>query len=324
MDFIKKPMATPLTQLHSPLFTQYQVKVWMKRDDLNHPVVQGNKWHKLKYNLIQAKLTHKNTILTFGGAYSNHIAATAAAAKDADLQSIGVIRGNELENSPEKWSPTLQVAAENGMQFIFIDRQTYRLKATSDFLTNLQKQYPTSFIIPEGGSNKYAVLGFEDLVTDLYQQCPEWTHIFSPVGTGGTLAGLIHFSNIHQLNTKNTSCRTIVGIPVLKNGDYLSNQIQELLSQATDKLQVDNIQTVAWKLLTQYHDGGYAKQSNKGRNSQHEFEKEFSILLDPIYTSKMIYAFYDQLKTGKIPKGSSIILLHTGGLQGRKNLNKQD
>ena len=319
----KKTIKTPLIPLNSRLFDKYQVKVWIKRDDLNHPTVQGNKWHKLKNNLLQAKKLGKNIIITFGGAYSNHIAATAAAAKAEGFESIGVIRGDELENQPHKWSETLKTAFNNGMQFKFVSRQAYRQKEDVTFLSDLSNQYPSAFIIPEGGSNQYAVLGFEDLVNDINEQCPEWTQIYSAVGTGGTLAGLIHFSRLTQ--TKDNSLpflspKTIIGVSVLKQGEYLAPQIQALLKQSDCiKNKKTKIKTdINWNLLTQYHDGGYAKQSANGKNFQNSFEKEFSILLDPIYTSKMVYAFYDQLETGKIPKGSNIILLHTGGLQGKK------
>ena len=319
----KKPIKTPLTPIKSSLFDAYQVKVWIKRDDLNHPTVQGNKWHKLKNNLLQAKNQDKNTIITFGGAYSNHIAASAAAAKSEGFQSIGIIRGDELENQPEKWSDTLKTAFDNGMQFHFVSRQVYRQKEDAIFLSSLQNQYPSAFIIPEGGTNQYAVLGFKDLINDLNEQCPEWTQVYCAVGTGGTLAGLIHFSQISQTenNSLNSvSLKKIIGVPVLKQGEYLAPQIQKLLQQVEyiqDKKNHSKINS-SWKLLTQYHDGGYAKQSIEGKDFQQSFEQEFSILLDSVYTSKMVYAFFDQLKTGKIPKGSNVILLHTGGLQGRK------
>ena len=323
----KKPIKTPLTPIKSSLFDEYQVKVWVKRDDLNHPTVQGNKWHKLKNNLLQAKKQGKDTLITFGGAYSNHIAATAAAAKSEGFKSIGMIRGDELANQPNKWSDTLRTAFNNGMQFNFVSRQAYRQKEDLAFLSKLNNQYPSAFIVPEGGSNQYAVLGFKDLVNDLNEQCSEWTHIYCAVGTGGTLAGLIHFSQSSQTkgNSLNPNLsKKIIGVPVLKQGEYLAPQIQNLLQQSGNIESQKNYDEtndktdINWKLLTQYHDGGYAKQSAEGKDFQQSFEQEFSILLDPVYTSKMVYAFFDQLKTGKIPKGSNIILLHTGGLQGRK------
>lgn len=270
----KNPIKTPLTPLDSRLFDKYQVKVWIKRDDLNHPTVQGNKWHKLKYNLQQARKMNKTTLLTFGGAYSNHIVATAAAANHMGFKSIGFIRGDELANHPEKWSHTLKTAAANGMQLQFINRQDYRQKSDENTLKNLQLQFPQAYILPEGGTNDLAVLGFDDLMTETTQQCPDWTHLFTATGTGGTLAGLVHASQnltpkitpkiTPQSNTKSenktkTLSRHILGVAVLKNADYLIPQIQNLIYSASQKKYHNDVnpnQTlpVNWRLLTQYHD----------------------------------------------------------------------
>lgn len=314
----KKHFTTPLTPLYSTLFEEFDVQVWIKRDDLNHPIIQGNKWHKLKKNLQLAQKQGKTMLITFGGAYSNHIAATAFAAKTYGFNAIGIIRGEELASDSSKWSKTLKTAHQNGMHFQFISRQNYRKKDSEEYLNKLQKQYPQAYILPEGGSNELAILGFEELVDDLHTQCPEWTHLFCPVGTGGTFTGLIHFSEIQSTLTQNNS-KNLIGIPVLKQGDYVIPDIKRWLNNLQDnskKYPIKNA-TITWQLLTEYHDGGYAKQSQKGLKFQQDFEKEFAILLDPIYTSKMVFAFYDQLKKGIIPKGSNVILLHTGGLQGR-------
>ena len=325
----KKPLKTPLNPLYSWLFDKYQVKVWVKRDDLNHPWVQGNKWHKLKYNIQQAHKMNKTTLLTFGGAYSNHIAATAAAAKSMEFKSIGFIRGDELANHPERWSHTLKTAANNGMQLQFIDRENYRQKSDKDTLRNLQLQFPQAYILPEGGSNDLAVLGFDDLMTETTQQCPDWTHLFTATGTGGTLAGLVHASqnltlspNTYSENKPKPSTRNIFGVAVLKNAEYLIPQIQNFIDSASKNISEKHTnnsqsQSVKWTLLTQYHGGGYAKQNPNSAKFQIEFENQFSILLDPIYTNKMVSAFYQELKNGNIKPGSNIILLHTGGLQGR-------
>ncbi|BCN93177.1 1-aminocyclopropane-1-carboxylate deaminase [Thiomicrorhabdus immobilis] len=293
----------------------------MKRDDLNHPLVQGNKWHKLKYNLQQAAKLNRDTLLTFGGAFSNHIAATAAAAKASGFKSIGIIRGQELAHKPETWSHTLKLASANGMQFQFVDRQTYRQKQDQRFLTACENQFPSAYIIPEGGSNQYAVLGFDDLTSEINRQCPNWTHLFTATGTGGTLAGLVHCNENAVLENTQIE-RKILGVAVLKKANYLRTEIEDLINSVrqnhTDsKDKKVNKNSIKWQLLTQYHDGGYAKNSIEGTEFQEKFETEFEILLDPIYTSKMVYAFYQELKSGKIPKGSKIILLHTGGLQGR-------
>ncbi|MEA1988562.1 MAG: cysteine desulfhydrase, partial [Pseudomonadota bacterium] len=137
---------TPLVGINSSLFEKHQINVWIKRDDLNHPSIQGNKWHKLKFNLEEAKHQHKATLLTFGGAYSNHIAATATAAKEQGFKSIGLIRGDELAEHPHKWSPTLKRAADLGMNLRFLSRQDYRLKSATDFIESLQLEFPDAYI----------------------------------------------------------------------------------------------------------------------------------------------------------------------------------
>lgn len=324
MNIEKNMNSTPLTPLYSRLFEQYNVEVWIKRDDLNHPVIQGNKWHKLKYNLQQAAKLNKNTLLTFGGAFSNHIAATAAVAKIAGFKSIGIIRGEELAHKPENWSHTLQEANTNGMQLQFVDRQTYRQKQNTLFLDALGNEFPSAYIIPEGGSNDYAVLGFDDLVSEINQQCPNWTHLFTSTGTGGTLAGLVHCNKTFACKNRPEIDREIFGVAVLKDADYLKMETENLLNSVHENHDNGSDKTlnsmpIKWQLLTQYHDGGYAKKSTEGVQFQADFENEFAILLDPIYTSKMVYAFYQELKSGNIAKGSKIILLHTGGLQGREN-----
>jgi len=298
---------TPLTRLEDSLFETYNIHVYMKREELNHPQIQGNKWHKLKPNLAAAQAQQKTTLLTFGGAYSNHIAATAVAAHAFGFKSIGIIRGEELAKYPEKWSHTLKQAAQHGMTFQFITRTAYRQKSTSNALKSLQNSYPNAYIIPEGGSNSLAVQGFKPLMQQLETQCPNWTHLLSAVGTGATLAGLIKYAPFHDDNP-----RTILGIPALKQGEYLKPHIQAW---------IDETSAHSWQLLTEYHCGGYAKTSKPLLQKMREFEQTFDIALDPIYTAKMVYGFYDQLKNGRFKPGSKVILLHTGGLQGRDYKN---
>ena len=290
-----------MTQLLSAAFKRADVTVWMKREELNHPTIQGNKLYKLKYNLEAALAEQKKTLLTFGGAYSNHIAATAAAAKALGLNSIGIIRGQELAGNPDKWSHTLKAAHQNGMTFQFVTRIDYRNKSDEKNLRELQATYPDSFIIPEGGSNALAIRGFESLTDQIETQIPDWTHLFTAVGTGGTLAGLVRYA---QLKPQ----RKIQGIPVLKQGDYLQPQVENWIG---------NQPVNQWQLLTEYHAGGYAKTTPELLARMQKFEAEFGIDLDPVYTAKMVMAFYDQLEKNKIPPGSKVILLHTGGLQGR-------
>lgn len=291
---------TPLMAISDPLFDDYQVKVWVKRDDLNHPHIQGNKWHKLKFNLEAAKQQDKNCLITFGGAYSNHIAATAYAAKEAGLRSIGLIRGEELATSPHNWSHTLKQAAENGMALEFLSRRSYQLKDDPDFILDLQQRYPDAYILPEGGSNELAVQGFQSVMAEIELQCPHWNTLFTPVGTGGTLAGLVRYATPR-------ANRQINGVAVLKQADYLLPSIRKWIGP--DRF-------VDWQLLTDYHAGGYGKFPSELQQLKQQFETQFSIPLDPVYSAKMMAAFYDQLQQGKIAPHSKVILLHTGGLQG--------
>jgi 1-aminocyclopropane-1-carboxylate deaminase len=296
---------TPLTELHHRHFAQRGVRVWIKRDDLNHPDISGNKWHKLYYNILAAQNAQKTALLTFGGAYSNHIAATAAAAKANGLHSIGIIRGDELQNNAKDWGATLNLAQHNGMQLQFISRADYRLKDQAPFLAQLQRQYPNAYIVPEGGSNDLAVQGFAPLIHDLENQCPSWTHLLTAVGTGGTLAGMVSYA-LPKVG------RHILGVAVLKQADYLRPQITQWITQNSPHAQVN-----PWQLLGDYHGGGYAKTAPNITAAQSQFEHDFNIPLDPIYTAKLVAGFYDLLTQNAFKAGDNIILLHTGGLQGR-------
>jgi len=293
---------TPLIGISIPLFDRHNVTVSIKRDDLNHPNIQGNKWHKLKLNLARAKKDGKDTLITFGGAYSNHIAATAFAAREQGFKCIAFIRGDELANQPSQWSPTLKNAAENGMQLHFLSRQAYREKDSKSFTKHLNTQFHNAYLLPEGGSNPLAVAGFESLMHDIETQQPEWTHLYTAVGTGGTLAGLVKYAKIKPE-------RSIQGVAVLKQADYLIPQIKEWIGDVPHN---------NWSLLQTYHGGGYGKLSNELMQFKQAFETNFKIPLDPVYTVKMINAFYQELQLGHIKKGSHVILLHTGGLQGNR------
>jgi len=298
---------TPLTPLNHPLFDEKAIQVWMKRDDLNHPTIQGNKLHKLKYNLAEARQQGKKSLLTFGGAYSNHIAATAAAGKSFGFKTIGFIRGDELENQPNKWSPTLKEAHNNGMQLHFLNRIDYRQKTQAHFLHQLQQQFPDSYILPEGGTNELALQGFEELSQQLAMQCPDWTHLYSAVGTGGTLAGLIKFS-ASSINQP----RHLLGVATLKQANYLIATIEQLSGIHHNQKGVTQ-----WQLLQDYCGHGYGKETPEIQTTRIGFEDHFEIPLDPVYTSKMVYGFLEELAANKIPPGAKVILYHSGGLQGR-------
>lgn len=313
--------STPMIEIKHPLFLEKNVTVFLKLDFKRDLTIQGNKWHKLKLNIQYAQQANKHTLLTFGGAYSNHIIATAGAAHQHNLQSIGVIRGDELANNKSQWSHTLKAAEQLGMQFKFISRSEYRGKDNVDFLTALQQEYPAAYILPEGGTNLLAVQGFEFLMQEINQQTPNWTHLYTAVGTGGTLAGITAFSSPTSMSHKLP--RQVIGVAVLKQADYLNQSIQDWIEQALSSTKENRATppSAEWKLLTQYHHGGYAKTSAELINFKQKFENKFNIPLDPIYTSKVFYAFFEELKNDQIKPGSQVVLYHSGGLQGNKPPN---
>lgn len=296
--FASKPGPTPLECLQDYL----EVSIWVKRDDLNHCLVQGNKLRKLKYNFKQAIEECHSKVATFGGAWSNHILATAVAAQLCGIKSVGFIRGDELKHNRKKWSDTLKSAEEKGMQLVFLSRQEYRLKSLAatvkDFIEDSEDKL---YFIPEGGSNALALQGVEEIIGELKLQIDEPTHIVSACGTGGTLAGLIDGVANQGWKTK------VLGIPVLKGGEFLKKDIEKLSKYHN---QVD------WELYGDYHAGGYAKLDNKTLKFAQEFSNKTAIKLDKIYTAKAFYAAYDLIKNGDIAKGSKVVILHTGGLQG--------
>ena len=301
--------STPLQPLKSPIFEDANIEVFIKRDDLNHPEIQGNKWHKLKLNLEQARLEHKNTLLTFGGAYSNHIAATAAAAKLYGFSSIGFIRGEELQNNPSKWSHTLKTAQSKGMDLRFLSRTDYRLKSQSDFKAQLEKSFPNAWIIPEGGSNDLAIAGLETLAYEINQQCPNWTHLITAVGTGATLAGLVR-------HLKMDRSQTVLGVAALGSGAFLTNDISRWIQT---NLTPEN-RCKKWAFLNLENPSRYGKLTPEIALMQQQFKAEFDIVLDPIYTAKMVIGFYEALGKNFFAANSKIILLHTGGLQGLQRI----
>lgn len=288
-----------LQRLHHPLFDQHQVHVEIKRDDIIHPIISGNKWRKLKYNLQHVKQEqHINGVLSFGGSYSNHIHALAFACFEQNTPCVGIIRGEEKYQS----NFTLSWAKHWGMQLLFVDRKTYRRRHDSEYLAELQQQFPDYFIVPEGGTNKLAIEGVSEVITELNQQTTFDT-LITPVGSGGTLAGLIAGDILNNTEHK------LLGIAVLKNAEYLENEIKDLLPTAA-------ITHDKWQLLTDCHRGGYAKFSPSDATRIAEFNQVTGVDFEPVYSGKMILAFIDLLEQNYFSKGERIVLLHTGGLQG--------
>ena len=284
-DHIAFPIPYQTLQLPQP------VQLTIKRLDLIHPQISGNKFFKLKYNLLTAQQQGFSQVLTFGGAFSNHIAATAFAAEHFGFQSIGMIRGEELASQP--FNPTLQTAHDLGMQLNFVSRSEYRLRQQTEYLQQLQQQYPQAFIIPEGGSNALAIQGTQEILSP--DDMENYDVICCAVGTGGTLAGIIESSSDHQ---------HILGFSALK-GDFLKQDIQ----QWTDKIN--------WSLTDAYCCGGYAKTTPKLLQFIKQFEQQYDIPLEQVYTAKMMMGLLDLIQRNHFPAHTRILAIHTGGLQGK-------
>ncbi|WP_037316730.1 1-aminocyclopropane-1-carboxylate deaminase/D-cysteine desulfhydrase [Salegentibacter sp. Hel_I_6] len=276
------------------------ISLHLKREDLLHPEVSGNKFRKIKYNILEAEKQEKKTLLTFGGAYSNHIAATAAAGKISGLKTIGIIRGEELGENLENTlaqNSTLQFAHSCGMQFRFVSREAYRKKETLEFQQKLNEEFGEFYLVPEGGTNQLAIKGCEEILSE---KDKEFDFIAASVGTGGTLSGLINASAENQ---------KILGFPALK-GDFLSKEIRKFSSKNN------------WDLILNYHFSGYAKVNAQLINFINTFKKKYEIQLDPIYTGKLLFGIFDLIESGYFPSGSKILAIHTGGLQGITGMNK--
>lgn len=283
-------------RIHHPDFELNNCEVFIKREDLSHKYISGNKFRKLKYNALHAQEIGAEQLLTFGGAYSNHIVATAYATRELGLESVGIIRGEELADRP--LNPSLTLAVAQGMHLEFVDRETYRRKEEKSFLKELQEKYPKAFILPEGGNNALAVKGCADILSD---EDASFDYIVTAVGTGGTLAGVLKSAQAHH---------KVIGFSVLK-GAFQSETVKK---HNPDK---------AFGLSDAYCFGGYAKVTEELITFINDFKKATQIPLDPVYTGKMMYAIKEGIKNGFFPKGSRILAIHTGGLQGIAGMNKQ-
>ncbi len=271
------------------------ISLVFKREDLIHPFISGNKFRKLKYNLLQAKAENQATLLTFGGAYSNHIAAVAYAGKENGFQTIGIIRGDELTDKIES-NPTLKFAQECGMQLEFVSREAYGLKTDGAFLKLLKQKHGSFYLIPEGGTNALAITGCEEI---LIKEDAVFDYIICAVGTGGTISGIINSALPYQ---------KVLGFPALK-GDFLQDEIRNFVRN-------DN-----WELIIDYHFGGYGKLNTELITFINWFFEKTSIPLDPVYTGKMVFGLVDLIEKNYFPENSKILLIHTGGLQGIQGMN---
>lgn len=283
-------------------FEEKGIRLVIKREDEIHPFISGNKYRKLKYNLEQAEKKGADTLLSYGGAYSNHISALSYAGRLHGFKTIGIIRGEELGKDLKvtlQSNPTLKFASEQGMRFKFISRSAYRKKDEPLFKRQLAKEFGDVFEVPEGGTNSLAVLGCEEILTE---DDRKFDFICVSVGTGGTISGIINASSPKQ---------HILGFQSLK-GDFLKKIIIQYTMNHKN-----------WSLNNEYHFGGYAKINKKLISFINEFYQQTNIPLDPVYTGKMMFGITDLVKKDFFERNMSILAIHTGGLQGIEGMNRQ-
>jgi 1-aminocyclopropane-1-carboxylate deaminase len=310
-----EPMNIPLQAINDAVTKSHGIRLFILRADLNHPHISGNKLFKLKYNLLEAEKKGIKTLLTFGGAFSNHISATAAAGKEYGFKTIGIIRG---EAYPEL-NPTLQFAVECGMELHYVSRILYRNKKELYDHVNQQFSQETFYLIPEGGSNELGVLGCKEITEFLNT---DFDYVCSPCGTGATIAGII-------LSLKGK--QKAIGFQILKAEGYIKDEVEEWLREKTIGAKADGIVGFEkdtdfeithnnWIIDENYHFGGYAKNRSELTGFINWFEQTNHVPLDFIYTGKMMFGIYDLLGKGFFKKGETIVAVHTGGLQGNAGM----
>jgi 1-aminocyclopropane-1-carboxylate deaminase len=282
---------TPITELEIPFLKERNIRLLVKREDLNHPFVSGNKWLKLKYNLQEAARLGHDTLLTFGGAYSNHIFATAAAGKELGLKTIGIIRGEETL----PLNPTLAFAESCGMKLHYISREAYRKKSEPEFIKQLRSQFGNFHLIPEGGMNELAIKGCAEFAAQLNQEI-DFDYLCLPAGTGGTVAGMIEGIS-HS--------KRIIGFSSLKGGEFLVGEVKKITSSEKND----------WTINSDYHFGGYGKATSELKKFIQEIKTTHQLPLDAVYTGKMLFGILDLATKNYFKEGSTILMLHTGGLQ---------
>ncbi len=279
---------SPEEEISFEPINKYNVRLFFKRDDLIHPFISGNKWRKLKFNLIKASRENKTHLVTFGGAFSNHILATAAAGAKFGLATTAFIRGEEADNQ------ILDLCRIFGMKLILVSREAYKDK--SALYQNHFSSNPHTFLIDEGGYGAEAEKGCREIITELKN---EYDAIFCAAGTGATAAGIINAAKELKLSAD------IHIISALKGGDFLKKEIDQLL-----------IAPHPYQLHCNYHFGGYAKTNHELIEFIKTFIRSTGVLVDPVYTGKVLYAINDLVLSGFIKPQSKILMIHTGGIFG--------
>jgi 1-aminocyclopropane-1-carboxylate deaminase len=305
---------TPLQPLNWKIAKEHGVEVWIKRADLVHPACPGNKWYKLIYNLIEHDVT-PNHLISFGGAYSNHIHALAQVGDMLGITTTAFIRGDYSKNL----TPTLIDCRDLGMELIFLTRKEWARRESMEFERELKNRYENSFLIPEGGANSAGVKGCVLIGQSIKRQWsqqitstkkPEFSpaiQVYLACGTGTTLAGVVGGLD---------SRFDVHGISVLKGEDSLTSKVSKFIGKA------GIVPNLTWKIHQQYHCGGYARINDDLVEFIKTFEKEHQILLDPIYTAKVLFAIKSRIERGIIREGEKVIAIHTGGIQGRRGFDQ--
>jgi 1-aminocyclopropane-1-carboxylate deaminase len=294
-----------LQRLQSKDWDERNIEVWVKRDDLLHPEVSGNKWRKLYYNIEQAKQYKCDGIFTFGGAFSNHLVATAFAAKESGLKSIGFVRGDELNKDSNH---TLRRCSELGMELQFLSREMYVLHNDKQFIDELKLENLGFYAVPEGGANYFGIIGCQAIWKELPSDVDQ---LFVAQGTTttscGLLLGLPEKTKLHV-------------VPVLKGFD-VQNTMKNHLSWFLfdENLATELVEKV--KIHAEFHFGGYGKVTDELIQFLNSFYSQTAIPLDPVYTGKMVFGVLDLIEKGYFPENSKILMIHTGGLQGIKGMN---
>ncbi len=284
---------SPLNKIEHSIFDKYNLNVYVKRDDLIHPLISGNKWRKGHYLLKHIKENGFSTVITFGGAYSNHIHSFSYACNQLGIKSIGIIRGEELKH--KELNKTLSFSKDQGMELIFVSREEYKKRYDSEYCNNLSLKY-NAYIVPEGGTTKFAINGFKDMVEEVRNFLDNALY-FVPCGSGGTIGGI-------NANLKNEEF--VYGVNVVKGNEKDLDLVIKSMS---------NINKFC--IVSDYHFNGYAKTNKELEDFICFFEKEFGIEIESVYSGKMFFAFFDMIKKNKI-NNRNVVLCHTGGLQGKR------
>lgn len=280
-------------QIFSERYLNNEIEVFIKRLDLIDPFISGNKLFKLKHNVDRALLEEKNMLITFGGAFSNHILATAAYAKKKNIDCLAIVRGEEYS----ELNPLLALAKEYGMNFCFVSRKEYAKRNDNNYVSELIRKYRKAFIVPEGGNNKLGVLGAEEI---LETQDKSFDYIICPIGTGATLSGIVNSSNRSQ---------KVIGINCIND----TKDINKNISQKTNK---NN-----WEIINEFNFGGFAKFDNLLTEYLKKFKLNYKITLDLNYTTKMFFGFEKLIERRYFHRKSKVLLIHTGGTYGNLGFN---